>query len=83
MYGKSCLRMDCLDIHVQSCFSNTDFDGFSFILSQELHREYVTAEREQKHELSVRQKQQELEDKVMQGLARTEQEREQQARKVK
>ena len=50
---------------------------------QELHREFVENDREQKHELSVRQKQQELEDRVMQHLARTEREREQQVRKVR
>ena len=36
---------------------------------QELHLEFVENDREQKHELSVHQKQQELEDRVMQHLA--------------
>ena len=51
-------------------------------LLQELHREYVEQNQKQNHDVEMRRKQQELEDRVAYNLVQAERDREQQIRKV-
>ena len=49
---------------------------------QELHREFVEQNQKQKHDVEMRRKHQELEDRVTYNLVQAERDREQQIRKV-